>query len=375
LVTNLYIPSQTNSSLAVRSRPRPSSSGEGFVVSFSFISSGVSPPFFFSLLSVYQSISGLRRQPLLAPLILSLSGDIYYITLSFLNPSPSSTSSPAGPASASLALSPHHPPCLSPRLFILTMAAVNMQMMSTNMPLDFLPLHAHSRSNSVSSSSTHSSNSRPHSAHGSRLPPGMGPSAEDLYRASYHLGHQTNQLANDHHVRFSIHPSNPRFALITFTINPVSIHSHLPITTSLIPRSRAISVPATSALVPLPRPTLEIPTASIHHRAKPMTSRCSSEARYPIMRCMGVRSSLLRPRRCMLQEHSGGCRSVLITHWRSWLPTYVQRQRRALRTGPSKFSCKRGMLCSTKHDFYRPSERIFFLFFFLQACRQLCAIP
>jgi regulatory factor X len=30
---------------------------------------------------------------------------------------------------------------------------------------------------------------------------GMGPSVEDLYHASYHLGHQNNGLANDHHVR------------------------------------------------------------------------------------------------------------------------------------------------------------------------------
>ncbi|PBK69645.1 uncharacterized protein ARMOST_05346 [Armillaria ostoyae] len=71
------------------------------------------------------------------------------------------------------------------------MAAVNMQMMSTNMPLDFLPIHSHSRSNSVSSSSTHSSSSRPQSSQGglSRMQAGMPPSTEDLYRATYQLGH------------------------------------------------------------------------------------------------------------------------------------------------------------------------------------------
>ena len=76
-----------------------------------------------------------------------------------------------------------------------------MQMMSTNMPLDFLPLHSsHSRSNSVSSSSTHSSNSRPQSSQGgmSRMQAGMPPSAEDLYRASYHLGQHNNGIQSDH---------------------------------------------------------------------------------------------------------------------------------------------------------------------------------
>ncbi|KAF9534318.1 hypothetical protein CPB83DRAFT_756381 [Crepidotus variabilis] len=74
------------------------------------------------------------------------------------------------------------------------MTAVNMQMMSTNMPLDFLPSHPqHSRSNSVSSNSTHSTHSRPQSSHGTfnRMQPGAATSAEDLYRASYHLGQQS----------------------------------------------------------------------------------------------------------------------------------------------------------------------------------------
>lgn len=80
-------------------------------------------------------------------------------------------------------------------------AVNNLHMMSTNVPLDFLPAHpSHSRSNSVSSSSTHSSHSRPQSSHGqvnmNRLQPGVGPSAEDLYRGSYHLGHQ-NLMHND----------------------------------------------------------------------------------------------------------------------------------------------------------------------------------
>ncbi|KAF7352782.1 RFX-type winged-helix domain-containing protein [Mycena venus] len=67
--------------------------------------------------------------------------------------------------------------------------------MSNNMPLDFLP-NSHSRSNSVSSSSTHSSNSRPQSSSGLRMQPGLGPSQDDLYRVSYQLGHHNGSLSD-----------------------------------------------------------------------------------------------------------------------------------------------------------------------------------
>ncbi|KAJ7700099.1 hypothetical protein B0H17DRAFT_1048579 [Mycena rosella] len=67
--------------------------------------------------------------------------------------------------------------------------------MSNNMPLDFLP-SSHSRSNSVSSSSTHSSNSRPQSSSGLRMQSGMGPSQDDLYRVSYQLGHHNGSLSD-----------------------------------------------------------------------------------------------------------------------------------------------------------------------------------
>ena len=70
------------------------------------------------------------------------------------------------------------------------MAAVNLQMMAANVPFDFLPTaHLHSRSNSVSSSSSHSPNSRPQSSQGGgvlRAAAVLPPSAEDLYRASFH---------------------------------------------------------------------------------------------------------------------------------------------------------------------------------------------
>ncbi|GBE79452.1 hypothetical protein SCP_0206520 [Sparassis crispa] len=49
------------------------------------------------------------------------------------------------------------------------MAAVNLQMMATNVPFDFLPGQPHSRSASVSSSSSHSPSSRPQSSQGGVL--------------------------------------------------------------------------------------------------------------------------------------------------------------------------------------------------------------
>lgn len=71
------------------------------------------------------------------------------------------------------------------------MAAVNLQTMSANIPFDFLHLnHPHSRSNSISSSSTHSPSSRPQSSQGivPRLPSGMSSSVDDPYRLSSYLG-------------------------------------------------------------------------------------------------------------------------------------------------------------------------------------------
>ncbi|KAH9943410.1 uncharacterized protein BXZ73DRAFT_40488 [Epithele typhae] len=81
------------------------------------------------------------------------------------------------------------------------MAAVNLQMMSANVPFDFLPqAHLHSRSNSVSSSSSHSPGSRPQSSQGSggvlRNAPILPPTAEDLYRASFHT---TNSFDHARH--------------------------------------------------------------------------------------------------------------------------------------------------------------------------------
>lgn len=71
--------------------------------------------------------------------------------------------------------------------------------MATNVPFDFMPQShpSHSRSNSVSSTSSHSPNSRPQSSHGGVLRATsavMPPSSEDLYRASFH----TSPFTGDH---------------------------------------------------------------------------------------------------------------------------------------------------------------------------------
>ncbi|KZT24495.1 hypothetical protein NEOLEDRAFT_1116112, partial [Neolentinus lepideus HHB14362 ss-1] len=81
------------------------------------------------------------------------------------------------------------------------MAAVNMQMMAANMPIDFMPAHpVHSRSNSFSSSSSHNPGSRPQSSQGGVLRTSgiIPPTAEDLYRASYHPLARPNSLPTDH---------------------------------------------------------------------------------------------------------------------------------------------------------------------------------
>ncbi|CCM02491.1 uncharacterized protein FIBRA_04592 [Fibroporia radiculosa] len=78
------------------------------------------------------------------------------------------------------------------------MAAANLQLMATNGPFDFLPAGHHSRSNSVSSSSSaNSPGSRPQSSQGGILRTSalMPPSSEDLYRASFHT---TSTFTADH---------------------------------------------------------------------------------------------------------------------------------------------------------------------------------
>lgn len=140
------------------------------------------------------------------------------------------------------------------------MAAVNMHMMSANMPLDFLPLnHPQSRSTSVSSRS--SPTSRPDSSHGGIPRLGMAPSAEDLYHASYSLGlHHHNSMANDHG-RHSTHSSG--YSLPPHEVSPSS-HSppnHNVNNPSLIHR-RPSHLRARAAASPYPRDNESVHSSS-----------------------------------------------------------------------------------------------------------------
>jgi regulatory factor X, other len=79
------------------------------------------------------------------------------------------------------------------------MAAINMQMIPNHIPVDYMAVH--SRSTSVSSSSSHSG-SRPQSSHGALR--SMAPTSEDLFRASLQLGQHslndhTRHLSNQSH--------------------------------------------------------------------------------------------------------------------------------------------------------------------------------
>lgn len=137
-----------------------------------------------------------------------------------------------------------------------------MQILPSNMPLDFLPVHPpHSRSNSVSSSSTHSSNSRPQSSQGglSRLPSGMGPSAEDLFRASYHLGQHTNSISNDHHVRHE-YPSS--WSVTDCTSSCQSPPNHNISNPALKSHLRPSHIRARAAASPYPRDTDSVHSSS-----------------------------------------------------------------------------------------------------------------
>lgn len=154
-------------------------------------------------------------------------------------------------------------------------------MMPNNMPLDFLPHPAHSRSNSVSSSSTHSSNSRPHSSQGglSRMHSGGVPSAEDIYRA-YHLN--TNTM---HHEQVRI-SHNSVIGNLTSSSNS---SSHRQFTMLQI---RRLKVPFAQVTSVLPEQQhLLIPaiqTVSTLHLARRMICPCFlAIQRQTIKQCLG----------------------------------------------------------------------------------------
>jgi regulatory factor X len=85
------------------------------------------------------------------------------------------------------------------------MAAVNVESMASNLPLDFFPMH--SRSTSVSSSSSVSPRSRPHSSQGHmmRIPVSLAPSSEDFYSPSFaNLDHGRHNSDTSHSSAYSL---------------------------------------------------------------------------------------------------------------------------------------------------------------------------
>lgn len=89
------------------------------------------------------------------------------------------------------------------------MAAVNLQMVPTGVPFDYIPNHHHTRSASVSSTSSHSPGSRPHSSQGALLRQSvvLQPTQEDLYRASFHPATASYQGDHTRHLSDASHSS------------------------------------------------------------------------------------------------------------------------------------------------------------------------
>lgn len=139
------------------------------------------------------------------------------------------------------------------------MAAVNLHTMA-NLPMDYMPMHPHSRSNSVSSSSP---SSRPQSSQGGGLRASAmgGPlSAEDLYRASYQLGRPTS-IVNDH-ARTSSHSSAyslPSTDLISPADSPPNHNISNP---ALKAHIRSSHIRARAAASPYPRDAESVHSSS-----------------------------------------------------------------------------------------------------------------
>lgn len=137
------------------------------------------------------------------------------------------------------------------------MAAVNMQMMTANMPLDFLPMsHPHSRSASASSRS--SPGSRPQSSHGGVPRLGMPPTPEDLYHASYTLGHHHSSMSNDH----GRHSSHGSAYSIDISQSGHSPPNHNLSNPSLLGARRPSHLRARAAASPYPRDNESVHSSS-----------------------------------------------------------------------------------------------------------------
>ncbi|KAH9936953.1 hypothetical protein B0H21DRAFT_758272 [Amylocystis lapponica] len=144
------------------------------------------------------------------------------------------------------------------------MAAVNLQMMATNIPFDFLPsAHPHSRSNSVSSSSSHSPGSRPQSSQGGilRTSAVLPPSSEDLYRASFHT---TNSYGGDHVRNTSDTSHSSAYSLTSTDITSPgnSPPNHNVTNPALKGHLRPTHIRARAAASPYPRDTESVHSSS-----------------------------------------------------------------------------------------------------------------
>ncbi|KDQ64519.1 hypothetical protein JAAARDRAFT_166855 [Jaapia argillacea MUCL 33604] len=147
------------------------------------------------------------------------------------------------------------------------MAAVNMHLMASSIPADFLPAHSpHSRSNSLSSSSSHTPGSRPHSSQGGVLRNSgyLPPSADDLYRASYHQLGRAHSIPHDHTRHSSGASFSSGYSLSSTDLtSPGDSPPHHSITNSALKAHlRPTHIRARVAASPYPRDTESVHSSS-----------------------------------------------------------------------------------------------------------------
>ncbi|THH14676.1 hypothetical protein EW146_g5682 [Bondarzewia mesenterica] len=160
------------------------------------------------------------------------------------------------------------------------MAAVNLRTMA-NLPVDYMPIHPHSRSTSVSSSSP---SSRPQSSQGGVLrASGMGGplSAEDLYRASYQLGRPASFVTD--HTRTSSHSSAYSLPSTDITSPADSPPNHNIANPALKGHIRSSHIRARAAASPYPRDAESVHSSSSETEDISMFLAANSPADYQSM--------------------------------------------------------------------------------------------
>jgi len=165
---------------------------------------------------------------------------------------------------------------------LICMATVNLHTMASNLPVDYMSIHQHSRSNSVSSSSP---NSRPQSSQGGvlRTSAAMGPlSAEDLFRASYQLGRPPTAITNDH-ARNSSHSSAYSLPSTDITSPGESPPNHNISNPALKGHIRASHIRARAATSPYPRDAESVHSSSSETEDISMFLSANSPADYQPM--------------------------------------------------------------------------------------------